>query len=156
MCANMVHAGRLLMSAWCCWLICNMTAWLCDRYSFRCMRALCCRGHPFVTNAMESCCSMCVEGAHCLQDDTLRGLLHGIYVGVSGILLKPLSGSLSLLSELCMGASGRIRTWGEEFHRGPPITRARPPRQFSALTTDMRGTGPAPSLEALLNVCLYD
>ena len=73
----------------------------------------------------------------------LRGLLHGLYVGVLGILLKPLSGSLSLLSELCTGASGRIRTWGEEFHKGPPITRVRPPRQFSALTTDMRGAGPA-------------
>ena len=88
---------------------------------------------------------------HLLQDDTLRGLLHGIYVGVSGILLKPLSGSLSLLSELCMGASGRIRTWGEESHRGPPSTRKRPPRQFSALTTDMRGASAAPSSEDVQN-----
>ena len=89
---------------------------------------------------------------HLLQDDALRGLLHGIYVGVSGILLKPLSGSLSLLSELCMGASGRIRTWGEEFHRGPPSTRKRPPRQFSALTTDMRGAS-AVSSSGKLNLC---
>ena len=89
---------------------------------------------------------------HLLQDDTLRGLLHGIYVGVSGILLKPLSGSLSLLSELCMGASGRIRTWGEEFHRGPPSTRKRPPRQFSALTTDMRGASAVSSSEKLKSV----
>ena len=87
-----------------------------------------------------------------MQDDTLRGLLHGIYVGVSGILLKPLSGSLSLLSELCMGASGRIRTWGEELHRGPPSTRVRPPRQFSALTTDMRGASAAPSSEDVQTV----
>lgn len=73
------------------------------------------------------------------QDDTLRGLLYGIYVGVSGILLKPFSGAFSLLSELCIGASGKIRAWGEDAHTGPPVTRARPPRQFSALSSNMRG-----------------
>ena len=54
------------------------------------------------------------------QDDTLRGLLYGIYVGVSGILLKPLSGGFSLLSELCIGASGKIRAWGGGRPHGSP------------------------------------
>ena len=77
-----------------------------------------------------------------LQDDSLRGLLHGIYIGVSGILLKPMSGCFSLVSELCTGASGKIKAWGEDSHRRPPIGRIRPPRQFSALSADMGGLDP--------------
>ena len=80
-----------------------------------------------------------VDGLACVQDDSLRGLLHGIYIGVSGILLKPMSGCLSLLSELCTGASGKIKAWGEDAHRRPPIGRVRPPRQFSALSSDIGG-----------------
>ncbi len=81
--------------------------------------------------------------AQVLQDDDLRGLLHGIYVGVSGVLLKPVSGCFSLMSELCIGASGKIKAWGDESHKRPPISRVRPPRQFSALSSDMGGAAVA-------------
>ena len=74
-----------------------------------------------------------------IQDDNLRGLLHGLYIGVSGILLKPVSGCFSLLSELSTGASGKIKAWGEDSHKRPPIGRIRPPRQFSAVSSDMGG-----------------
>ena len=74
-----------------------------------------------------------------VQDDNLRGLLHGLYIGVSGMLLKPMSGCFSLLSELCTGASGKIKAWGEDTHKRPPIGRTRPPRQFSAVSSDMGG-----------------
>ena len=74
-----------------------------------------------------------------MQDDSLRGLLHGIYIRASGILLKPMSGCFSLVSELCTGASGKIKAWGEDSRKRPPIGRIRPPRQFSALSADMGG-----------------
>lgn len=74
-----------------------------------------------------------------MQDDSLRGLLHGIYIGVSGVLLKPMSGCLGLLSELCIGASGKIKGWGEDHNKRPPAMRIRPPRQFSTLSATMRG-----------------
>ena len=89
--------------------------------------------HDKCVNSVDS------EEALCVQDDSLRGLLHGIYIGVSGILLKPMSGCYSLVSELCTGASGKIKAWGEDSHRRPPIGRIRPPRQFSALSADMGG-----------------
>ena len=78
-------------------------------------------------------------GVRHMQDDSLRGLLHGIYIGVSGVPLKPMSGCLGLLSELCIGASGKIKGWGEEYHKRPPVMRIRPPRQFSTLSATMRG-----------------
>ena len=88
-------------------------------------------------------------GVRHMQDDSLRGLLHGIYIGVSGVLLKPMSGCFGLLSELCIGASGKIKGWGEDPHNRPPAMRIRPPRQFSTLSATMRGVAHRLSAQCL-------
>ena len=43
-----------------------------------------------------------------MQDDDLLGLAHGIYIGTTGILLKPLSGGLDCVAKLCTGLGGQV------------------------------------------------
>jgi hypothetical protein len=76
---------------------------------------------------------------HHAQDDGALGLVHGLYIGAAGILLKPLSGGLDCVGKLCTGVGGSIRAWGDDVARGPPRTRVRAPRLFSALASDAAG-----------------
>lgn len=78
------------------------------------------------------------------QDDGVLGLVHGLYIGTSGIILKPLSGSLDCVAKLCTGVGGSIRAWGDDVARGPPRARVRPPRLFSALASDAAGARARP------------
>lgn len=50
-----------------------------------------------------------------MQDDGLLGLVHGLYIGTSGILLKPLSGSLDCIAKLCTGLGGQVRRFRLPF-----------------------------------------
>ncbi len=73
------------------------------------------------------------------QDNGFLGVSHGLYIGASGLFLKPTSGVLDMLSKALCGAGGKIKAWGDEASRGPPKTRVRNPRQFSGLASDVSG-----------------
>ena len=72
----------------------------------------------------------------------MLGLVHGVYIGTTGILFKPMSGVLDFVSKLCTGLGGQIKAWGDDVARGPPKTRVRPPRLFSAPATHAAGGQP--------------
>lgn len=65
------------------------------------------------------------------EDGGSRGVLLGVYMGASGLILKPTSGLLEFLSRSIGGVGEAIRAFGEEVTRVPK-TRIRSPRQFMA------------------------
>lgn len=63
------------------------------------------------------------------EEGAFRGMVVGVYLGGSGLLLKPISGLLELLSRSISGAGEAVRAIGDEVTREPK-TRIRSPRQF--------------------------
>ena len=63
------------------------------------------------------------------EDGGARGLVVGVYMGGSGLILKPVSGLLEFFSRSVGGAGEIIRAFGNEVIRVPK-TRIRSPRQF--------------------------
>lgn len=63
------------------------------------------------------------------QDDGILGGLLGVYIGGTGVILKPASGLLKLFSSTATGVGSGIRQLGDEVVR-VPHTRIRNPRSF--------------------------
>lgn len=62
----------------------------------------------------------------------MRGVLVGVYLGGSGLVLKPVSGLLEFVSRSIGGVGEAIRAFGDEVTRVPK-TRIRSPRQFMSV-----------------------
>ena len=89
------------------------------------------------------------------QDDGIVGLLLGLVMGTSGVLLKPTSGILAFTAKTLGGLGAGIRQWGDDMVRAPR-TRIRSPRQFAALTGDPTGHGGVPAASAYhMGAALY-
>ena len=74
------------------------------------------------------------------QDDGPLGGLLGLVTGITGVLLKPAAGILLFSAKTLGGLGAGIRAWGDGIVRAPR-TRIRNPRQFAALTGDIRPSG---------------
>jgi hypothetical protein len=72
------------------------------------------------------------------QDHGVSGGLLGIYIGTSGVFLKPASGLLQLFASTATGLGSGIRQLGDEVIR-VPHTRIRNPRTFC---TEAGGVAP--------------
>ena len=72
----------------------------------------------------------------------MRGIVVGVYMGSSGLVLKPVSGLLEFFSRSIGGVGEAIRAFGDEVTRVPK-TRIRTPRQFIGTGA---GTGAGPTL----------
>jgi len=79
------------------------------------------------------------------EDGGSRGLLVGVYMGSSGLILKPVSGFLEFISRSVGGLGEAIRAFGDEVTRVPK-TRIRSPRQYvsAGLATGKLFTPPLP------------
>ena len=76
------------------------------------------------TGVLREPINACVEGG-------TKGILVGVYMGSTGLILKPVSGLLEFLSRSIGGLGEAIRAFGEEVTRVPK-TRIRSPQQFLA------------------------
>ena len=74
----------------------------------------------------------------------MRGIVVGLYMGSSGLVLKPVSGLLEFCSRSIGGVGEAIRAFGDEVTRVPK-TRIRTPRQFIGTGA---GTGAGPRCSA--------
>ncbi len=63
------------------------------------------------------------------QDKGVLGAALGVYIGASGVILKPTSGLLQCFASTVTGVGAGIRQWGDEVVR-VPHTRIRSPRNF--------------------------
>lgn len=79
------------------------------------------------------------------EDDGMRGVLVGVYMGGSGLILKPVSGLLEFFSRSISGVGEVIRAFGDEVTRVPK-TRIRSPRQFMSTGLATGTAAPASDL----------
>ena len=86
------------------------------------------------------------------EDGGARGLVVGVYMGGSGLILKPVSGLLEFVSRSVGGAGEIIRAFGNEVIRVPK-TRIRSPRQFMATGLP---TGKFPNRDFLISHLNHD
>ena len=81
----------------------------------------------------DTCCAGVVrEPLQGWEDDKTLGLLIGILLGTSGLILKPASGILDCLAKGFGGLGYGIRSLGDDIDRAPR-TRIRSPRNFTSL-----------------------
>ena len=85
----------------------------------------------------------------------MRGVILGVYMGGSGLVLKPLSGVLEFVSRSLGGVGEAIRAFGDEVTR-VPRTRIRSPRQFVSLAGLSTGKSYSGSALVLASGCSLD